>query len=162
MAAAMGGWGIPYLLSFVVRPTGVLLDGTPVHQAVRQIDASVSPRPLCYMLNCVHPTVYARAMESELGADPTLRERVIGLQGNTSCRSPEELDALVFLDTEEPQPFAEAMVELYHRFGARVLGGCCGTDDRHIEWIARGMADMRAGGPEHLRSAMRGDLEKGG
>jgi homocysteine S-methyltransferase len=144
MATAMAGaqtqHKTPYLLSFVVRPTGTLLDGTPVHEAVRQIDARVSPRPLCYLLNCVHPTIYERAMQSQLVRDPGLCERVIGLQGNTSCRAPEELDGLSFLDTEEPRAFAAAMLGLSRRYGARVLGGCCGTDERHIEWIARGIA----------------------
>jgi len=143
MAAAQTAHKTPYALSFVVRPTGTLLDGMPLHQAVRQIDAWVSPEPLCYLVNCVHPTIYARAMESQLLYDPGLCERVIGLQGNTSCRSPEELDALTFLDTEEPEAFATAMLGLNRRFGARVLGGCCGTDERHIEWIARGIAQQK-------------------
>jgi len=143
-AMAAAGSGLPYLLSFVVRPTGTLLDGTPLHQAVRQIDDCVSPPPLCYLLNCVHPIVYERAMESQLAVAPWLCERVIGLQGNTSCRSPEELDTLAFLDTEEPEPFAAAMLDLHQRFGARVLGGCCGTDERHIEWIAREMTKPAA------------------
>lgn len=143
MSAAVAARGLPYMLSFVVRPTGTLLDGTPLYQAVRQIDACVSPRPLCYLLNCVHPTVYAQAMQTQLVFDPTLCERVVGLQGNTSCRSPEELDTLAFLDTEEPQSFASAMLALHRHFGAKVLGGCCGTDECHIEWIARRMSCAR-------------------
>ena len=138
-AAAAAEDGLPYLLSFVVRPEGTLLDGMPLHRAVREIDASASPPPLCYLLNCVHPTVYAQAMQAQLGLDPTLCERVVGLQGNTSCRSPEELDALSWLDSEEPESFAAAMLALHRDLGARVLGGCCGTDERHIEWIARGI-----------------------
>jgi homocysteine S-methyltransferase len=143
MATAAAASGRPYMLSFVVRPAGTLLDGTPLHQAVRWIDARVRPRPLGYLINCVHPTVYAQAMLAQLGCDPSLCGRVLGLQGNTSCRSPEELDALAFLDTEEPGPFADAMLALYRRFGSKILGGCCGTDERHIEWIGRAMARER-------------------
>jgi homocysteine S-methyltransferase len=96
--------------------------------------------------------VYAQAMLAELNCDPSLRGRVLGLQGNTSCRSPEELDGLAFLDTEQPRPFAAAMLALHRRFGAKILGGCCGTDDRHIEWIGRGMVrERRAGAPDRAR-----------
>jgi homocysteine S-methyltransferase len=143
MARAMAECGQTYLLSFVVRPAGTLLDGTSLHCAVQRIDACVSPRPLCYLLNCVHPSIYAQAMRGQLVHDPLLRERVIGLQGNTSCRSPEELEALGYLETEDPQPFADAMLALHQRFGVSVLGGCCGTDERHIECIARGMAESK-------------------
>jgi homocysteine S-methyltransferase len=143
MAAAAAEAGLPYLLSFVVRPTGTLLDGTPLHLAVRCIDAEVFPQPLCYLLNCVHPTVYAQAIQAELELDPTLCERVAGVQGNTSCRTPEELDTLAFLDTEEPRSFAAAMLKLHLLYGAKVLGGCCGTDERHINWIAHRMAQEK-------------------
>jgi homocysteine S-methyltransferase len=136
LARAMAASGLPYVLSFVLRPTGTLLDGTPLHEAVRKIDGSVSPNPFCYLVNCVHPTVFAQAFERELARAPCLGERVWGLQGNTSCRSPEELDNLAELETEAPRAFAGAMARLHDRFGMRVLGGCCGTDERHIEAIA--------------------------
>jgi homocysteine S-methyltransferase len=144
LAQAMARSGAPYVLSFVLRPTGALLDGTPLHEAVHGIDSNVSPRPSCYMVNCVHPTVFERAFERELEWAPWLVERVIGLQGNTSCRSPEELDNRAELEMEEPGAFAGAMVRLHERFGARVLGGCCGTDERHIECIAKSFSRTRA------------------
>jgi homocysteine S-methyltransferase len=125
-----------YALSFVLRPTGALLDGTPLHQAVAHIDAAVQPRPLFYMANCVHPSVFEKAIGRELRACPNLLDRVIGLQGNTSARSPEELDGSDTLEGQEPCPFAEGMLRLHDRFGLSLLGGCCGTDDRHIAAIA--------------------------
>jgi homocysteine S-methyltransferase len=63
-------------------------------------------------------------------------ERLIGFQANTSARSPEELDGLEQLDGSEPEGFAEELLGLYHKFGIKVIGGCCGTDNRHIEAIA--------------------------
>ena len=137
LARAMARAGLPYVLSFVLRPTGALLDGAPLHEAVHRIDGAVSPRPLCYLVNCVHPVVFEQAFERELDRAPGLGQRVIGLQGNTSRRSPEELDHLVELETEEPRAFAGAMARLHERFGIQVLGGCCGTDERHIEQVAR-------------------------
>jgi homocysteine S-methyltransferase len=44
---------------------------------------------------------------------------------------------LPYLDTDEPDAFAKAMTTLHTRFGIKILGGCCGTDERHIEAIAK-------------------------
>jgi homocysteine S-methyltransferase len=137
LARAMARYDVPYVLSFVLLPTGTLLDGSPLHRAVQGIDAGVSLRPVGYMVNCVHPTVFERALAHELNSAPGLCERVIGLQGNTSCRSPEELDNSSELQTEKPHAFAAAMARVHERFALSVLGGCCGTDDRHIDCVAR-------------------------
>ena len=158
LARAMARSGAPYVLSFVLRPAGALLDGTPLHKAVHRIDSMVSPSPSFYMVNCVHPAVFERAFERELERAPRLSERVIGLQGNTSCRSPEELDNLAELEPEDPYVFAAAMVRLNERFGIAVLGGCCGTDEWHIECIAKCLcpsADRRRRGhaePDRCRT----------
>jgi S-methylmethionine-dependent homocysteine/selenocysteine methylase len=137
LARAMAGCGLPYALSFVLRPSGTLLDGTPLHQAVATIDSAASPAPLFYMANCVHPAVFESAFAAAISQSPEVGRRVIGLQANTSTKSPEELDKRGFLDGAEPEPFANAMVGLHHWFGTKILGGCCGTDNRHIAAIAR-------------------------
>ena len=68
---------------------------------------------------------------------PGLRGRVLGLQANTSAKSPEELAGLAHLDeAESSEEFAEAMLSIHRRFGIKILGGCCGTDDRHIRGLA--------------------------
>ncbi len=136
MARALAGCGVPYILSFVIRPDGSLLDGTPLTDAVSGIDDASDRPPLGYMVNCVHPTVFARAMDSEAARGEGPGARLLGLQANTSTKSPEELDGLASLDTSEPEEFAEAMIALHRRFGIRILGGCCGTDARHIDAIA--------------------------
>jgi len=140
MAMAMAKTGIPYILSFVLRPVGTLLDGTPLHEAVARIDATVSPCPFAYWANCVHPSIFASALAHEVAQDATLAARVIGLQANTSAKSPEELEGLDSLDTEAPDSFARAMVALRAQFSIKILGGCCGTDERHIAEIAKNMA----------------------
>lgn len=136
LARAMSACGVPYLLSFVLRPAGALLDGTPLHEALAQIDADVRPAPLAYLANCVHARAFAAAAVAQTQLDPAVRERLIGLQANTSARSPEELDGLGQLDSETPEAFAEQMLEVHRRFGTHILGGCCGTDDRHIRRLA--------------------------
>lgn len=131
IARAMAGAGLPYLLSFIVAANGTLLDGTPIARAMAEIDGAVAPAPEGYLVNCVHTSVFASAMSFVEDG-----RRVLGLQANTSRKSPAELEGLAQIDTEEPQVFAQGMAELRRRFRLRILGGCCGTDHRHIRALA--------------------------
>jgi homocysteine S-methyltransferase len=139
MAEALASTGCPYLVSFIVRPSGGLLDGTPLDDAVSRIDDQVVPRPLGYLVNCVHSS----ALESALNAPPGRRAldsgRLLGLQANTSSKSPEELEGSEELVGEDPEVFASGMCALRKQFGLHVLGGCCGTDGGHIAALARGL-----------------------
>ncbi len=137
IAMAMAKCRVPYVLSFVLGRDRTLLDGTPLEVAVAAIDAAVSPRPLFYMVNCVHPTVFETALEFASSRSRKVSDRVIGLQANASAKSPEELEGLRYVDAEPPEVLADAMLRVHRRFGTKILGGCCGTDDCHIEWIAR-------------------------
>jgi homocysteine S-methyltransferase len=132
LAQAMGATGLPTLVGFVVRPTGRLLDGTPLAQAIATIDDCADPAPSGYILNCVHP----RVADAALLASPGVADRVVGLLANTSARDPDELDGLSELETAEPRPFAREVVDVGHRHDLTLLGGCCGTDDGHIAAIA--------------------------
>lgn len=136
MARAMGQVGLPYVLSFVLRPDGTLLDGTPLGTAVAEIDDAVMPPPAFYLANCVHPETFRHALRAAIRQAPGVQHRLIGLQANTSEQPPETLDNLPGLDAMEPETFAAAMVEVRREFGTRILGGCCGTDDRHIAALA--------------------------
>lgn len=137
LARAQAATGLPYVISFVARPAGTLLDGTSLNEAIASIDAAVSPRPLAYMINCTHAAVFRSALLNEKNSSPTVRDRVIGLLANTSSLSPEELDASSELVEEEPETFGRSVSALQGEFGMKVLGGCCGTDERHIECLAR-------------------------
>jgi homocysteine S-methyltransferase len=152
MAKAMAGTRCPYMLSFVIRPAGTLLDGTPLHRAIAEIDASTDPPPLAYMVNCVHPAVFEQAFRRVRHAAPGASARILGLQANTSVKPPEELDNAASLQGEDPDVFADAMVHLYTDLGIRALGGCCGTDDRHIAAIAARVAAL-AGTPRYTSSS---------
>lgn len=133
IAQAMAQTGVPYLVSFIVTRHGALLDGTPIPDAIDRIDASVSPAPLGYMVNCVHPSVMAGALERCHAAS---RDRILGLQANTSAKNPAELEGSPHLQTEDPERFADSMAALHRRFRLRILGGCCGTDASHIRALA--------------------------
>ncbi len=140
IAEAISQVAVPCVLSFVIRPDGTLLDGTPLFRAIERIDSSASQPPLFYMVNCVHPTVLTQALAMKENRDPDVLDRLLGFQANASALSPEELDGLDHLDTSDPTDFARQMVHIHQSFGIKILGGCCGTDARHIKKIASGLA----------------------
>ena len=150
LARALSDAGGPYLLSFVIRPDGTLLDGTALHVAIRHIDARVTPPPSGYMVNCVHPDNLAAALAS-LPAGALPQGRLLGLQANASKLSPEALDGRAECDAEPPAAFGAAMAQLHRCYGLCILGGCCGTDQHHIRAIATALypacAGATCGGP---------------
>ena len=125
--------GLPYLLSFVVRDDGTLLDGTPIAEAFDRIDAERSRSPVGYFVNCVHPAVLDKALNR---SPAWVAERILGLRANTSTLRPEELDVAEELITEEPTVLAAEMRRVQRRHGLKILGGCCGTGADHIDQIA--------------------------
>jgi homocysteine S-methyltransferase len=143
LARAQAATGLPYLISFVARPEGTLLDGTPLKDAITAIDTGVTPRPLAYLINCTHASVFRKAMLHESNSSPLVRERVIGLLANTAALSPEELDARAELVEEEPEMFGKSVAALHRELDMKVLGGCCGTDNRHIECLARNLSNSK-------------------
>jgi len=145
LAQALAATGLPYLVSFVARPEGTLLDGTPLKDAIASIDNQASPPPLAYLINCTHAAVFRQAVCHESNSSVHVRERVIGLLANTAALSPEELDNSTALVEEAPQVFGAAVAALHGDLGMKVLGGCCGTDERHIDSLARRLA-VREGG----------------
>jgi homocysteine S-methyltransferase len=132
----MSDTDVAYGISFVLRPNGTLLDGTPIADAIAAIDGSVDKPPVAYFANCVHPDNLYLALSAAVESHPEILNRFLGLQGNTSRKSPEELDESVLLDTDDPEAFAFAMHAVREKFSLSVLGGCCGTDNKHIAAIA--------------------------
>jgi len=139
LAEALAATGKPYVVSFVVRRAGTLLDGTSLHEAITRIDRQVRPAPLAYMINCTHPRICRHALGSEQHASGLVRTRILGLLANTADLEPEELDEREELVSTEPAPFATEIAELARDFDLTILGGCCGTDDRHIAALARAL-----------------------
>ena len=136
LAAALAATGKPYIISFVFRPEGTLLDGTPLKTAIAAIDDTVHPRPLAYFANCTHASIFRAALMDAVNSSPYVRQRVIGLLANTAALAPESLDNSDHLVEEHPEIFADDLAGLRSTFGLKVLGGCCGTDDRHIRHLA--------------------------
>jgi homocysteine S-methyltransferase len=140
VADAMAETGLPYSISFVIRRTGVVLDGTPLGQAIERIDAEAPRPPAGFAVNCVHARVLETALESVAATHPNAVGRLLTFQANTGDLEVEELDGAENLVGESPPAFVEGLERLRRRFGLRVLGGCCGADSRHIELLSRRLA----------------------
>lgn len=140
LALALAATGKPYILSFVVRPEGTLLDATPLKDAIAAIDADVSPQPLAYLINCTHASFARAALMHETNSSPLVRQRMIGLLANTAALSPEDLNDSTILVEENPEAFGQSLADLHRELGLKILGGCCGTDNRHIRTLAAKLA----------------------
>jgi len=141
MAMAMEETGLPYIISFMIRRNGLLLDGTTIHKAIRQIDAATNRRPVCYMANCIHPTVLLKAVTCKQNATPLVKTRFRGIQANASPLSPEELDNNPELFTSDALALVHDMLRLSKHMDLKIVGGCCGTDGSHLEQIAKRFGD---------------------
>lgn len=137
LALALAATGQPYMISFVVRPEGTLLDGTTLKDAIAAIDAAVTPCPLAYMINCTHASFARSALLHGTNSSAMVRRRVIGLLANTAALSPEGLNESASLVEEDPEVFGRLVAGLHGELGLKILGGCCGTDERHIRALGR-------------------------
>ena len=120
-------------ISFTVETDGRLPTGELLSDAVVAVDEATNSYPAYYMINCAHPTHFAASLDE--GAEWTSRVR--GVRANASRCSHAELDAMTELDTGDQAELAELHRDLRQRFPKiNVLGGCCGTDLRHVTAIA--------------------------
>jgi homocysteine S-methyltransferase len=128
--------GIPVVISFTTEIDGRLPSGETLADAIARTDDATRGAPLYYMVNCAHPTHLAPALADE-GA---WRARIGGVRANASTRSHAELDASTELDAGDPHRLGEEYRALRAALPAlRVVGGCCGTDHRHVAAIARAL-----------------------
>ncbi len=132
IALAARDAGLPIVLSFTVETDGHLPSGATLADAIGEIDDATGGYPLHYMVNCAHPT------HLDLGRiDGAWLGRLRGLHANASAKSHAELDEAAELDRGDPDDLAAHYAELGRRLPAlHVIGGCCGTDERHVEAIA--------------------------
>jgi S-methylmethionine-dependent homocysteine/selenocysteine methylase len=134
IARAAHAAGLPAVIAFTVETDGRLPSGQSLRDAVEEVDRETGSTPSYYMINCAHPSHFEHVLES--GA-PWL-ERIRGLRANASVRSHAELDEATELDEGDPVELARqyrALRDTMTRLN--VLGGCCGTDHRHVDAIAR-------------------------
>lgn len=144
MAQAMSDTGLPYMISFTIQEDGRLIDGTTIADAIARIDDAVQRPPACYMTNCVHPSIVCRALEQPFNRCEQVKTRFLGVQANTSPLPYKALDGAADLHCAQPKALARSMMRLRRVMDLRIFGGCCGTDGRHMEEMARGMQTASA------------------
>ncbi len=123
--------GVPVVPSFTVETDGRLPDGTSIADAIVQVDDATGGAAEFFMVNCAHPTHIAAGLDG----GPALK-RVGGLRVNASALSHAELDEAEELDEGDPAALGRDNASLRDLLPSiRVLGGCCGTDHRHVAEI---------------------------
>jgi homocysteine S-methyltransferase len=125
---------LPVVVSFTVETDGRLPSGMPLGEAIETTDAATNGYATHYMLNCAHPAHF----DAVLDASASWITRLRGLRANASTLSHAELDEMEVLDAGDPADLALR----YAALGAslptlHVVGGCCGTDHRHVAAIAQ-------------------------
>ncbi|OAN70334.1 homocysteine methyltransferase [Jannaschia sp. EhC01] len=132
IARAARAHDLPVVIAFTVERDGRLPTGMTLPDAITQVDAKTDGYPAYYMVNCAHPDHFA----DTLHAAPWM-DRIGGLVANASRCSHAELDNAETLDDGNPEELGQQLSALRQRFTQiRVLGGCCGTDMRHMAAIA--------------------------
>jgi homocysteine S-methyltransferase len=129
--AAMAA-NMPVAVSFTVETDGKLPTGQTLQEAIEAVDGATAHAPAYYMINCAHPTHF----ENVLKKSGAWRERIGGLRANASAKSHAELNESTELDAGNPRELGaqyRALRKLLPKL--TVMGGCCGTDHRHVEEI---------------------------
>lgn len=119
--------GMPYVISFTVETDGTLPSGQDLQEALAEVEAATGGTALFYMVNCAHPSHFAHRLEGPM------RDRIGGVRANASRQSHAELDAATELDDGNPVEFGADYAALSALLpGLRIIGGCCGSDHRHV------------------------------
>lgn len=126
IARAARDAGVPVLVGFTVGTDGRLPDGTRLRAAVEQVDAAAAPDG--FVVNCAHPTHIAPGLEQG-----DWLARIVQVNPNASTMSHAELDAAEELDEGDLVLLATSYDALRPLLPSlQVVGGCCGTDARHV------------------------------
>ena len=126
--------GLPVVISFTLETDGCLPTGQGLREAIESVDNATDRTAAYFMINCAHPTHFDAALAT---SEPWIR-RLRGVRANASKLSHVELNEASDLDAGDPQELAAHYGQLLRRHPhINVLGGCCGTDHRHVGEIAR-------------------------
>jgi homocysteine S-methyltransferase len=132
IARAADDAGMPSAISFTVETDGKLATGQTLKDAIIAVDRATCCAPAYYMINCAHPTHF----EEALASDGSWASRIRGIRANASEKSHAELDAATELDAGNPADLGAHYAGLRQKMkNLNVLGGCCGTDHRHVKEI---------------------------
>jgi len=131
--------GMPSVIAFTVETDGKLPSGQTLPEAIAQVDGATGGGPAYYMINCAHPAHFADLLAS----NASWVQRIRGVRVNASRRSHAGLNESTSLDEGNPLELgAEIRTLRNRRPNLTILGGCCGTDARHIAAICEACAPV--------------------
>jgi S-methylmethionine-dependent homocysteine/selenocysteine methylase len=125
---------LPIAVSFTVETDGQLRTGEALSDVIRFVDKTTHEYALYYMINCAHPTHFMNVLEA---MSKDVRTRIRGIRANSSRKSHDELDGSDELDSGDIQDLGECYANLMKMMDLYIVGGCCGTDTRHIDEIGK-------------------------
>ncbi len=132
IAKAAQAVDVPVALSFTVETDGRLISGMTLEDAIHRTDDATDGAPAWYGINCAHPDHFRHVLTGDWVG------RIGSVRANASRLSHAELDEAAELDAGDPVELARDYHHLLHVLpGLRVVGGCCGTDLRHVAAIGR-------------------------
>lgn len=129
IARAARALGMPAAISFTLETDGRLATAQTLREAIEKVDEATNGWPAYYLINCAHPVHFTPA----LARGEAWTRRILGIKANASQLSHAELDEATTLDAGDPRELGAQYRRLTERYpGLRILGGCCGTDHRHV------------------------------
>ena len=133
VARAAADIGIPLSISFVLNSESNLGSGHSLQDAITTVDTETNGSIAFYMINCCHPIEYEPAVNDQTG----WMERIRGVRPNASKMDKISLCKIGHLEDGNPDELGQQVGDLIDRYPhIDILGGCCGTWDRHLDQIA--------------------------
>ena len=130
-------YNLPILVSFSIEIDGRLQGGRTLEDALREVDRRTENYTTYFGVNCAHPRHIRTALR---GVPEDVRLRIGSIRGNASLKSHDELDNSLVLDRGDISVWVREFNGLLNNLPQlKVVGGCCGTDEEHIETLARGI-----------------------
>ena len=124
---------VPVAIAFTLETDGRLPTGQALSDAIGEVDAATAAAPAYYMINCAHPLHFHDTLRTAQG----WTKRIRGIRANASRRSHQELNDAPDLDAGDPIELGGQYRDLLRQHPQiNVLGGCCGTDHRHVASIS--------------------------
>ena len=131
---------VPVVISFTVETDGCLPTGQRLSEAIDYVDQETSGTPAYYMINCAHPSHFSKILEP----GSQWINRIRGIRLNASCLSHAELNDATELDDGDVNELSAQVSDICQRFPQiNIVGGCCGTDHRHIREMAKSVSGLR-------------------
>jgi S-methylmethionine-dependent homocysteine/selenocysteine methylase len=132
--------GIPIGISLTLNTESRLSSGPSLKEAIEAIDEHTDGGAAWYGTNCSHPLEFEPAISDE----GSWQQRLRLIRPNAAKMDKLSLCTLGHLEDGDPIELGIQMGDVASRFPAvDIIGGCCGTDERHLNEIAKNVNSIR-------------------